>query len=118
MWKTVYKILPVFVKYVEAEGVAPFAGKTNAMIIRIAKDYENDIGLLEHEMQHVKQFYKFPFHGLFYKYGRGYRLRCEVEAYKVQLKHTPLSVNHFAKFLSERYDLGISVEEAKKLLLD
>jgi hypothetical protein len=44
-------------------------------------------------------------------------LKCELEAYSVQLRYSPNSANTFAKFISEKYDLDITQAEAKEALL-
>lgn len=70
-----------------------------------------------HELEHVKQWYKSLFlHGLFYKYNRAYRLKCEIEAYKVSIEHgRPL--NSAARGLQwVGYGFDLKFAEAKGLL--
>ena len=54
--------------------------------IIIKPKYKNDIGLLKHELKHEEQFKNNMFHSLRYKFNRSYRLECELEAYKEQIK--------------------------------
>jgi len=111
---TVYKILPAVIIYKKI--AKPFVGKAHAMVVFIDPNYIGDKGLLEHELVHVKQFYRFPFHGLLYKFNSWYRLKCEVEAYKKQLEFNPANSDIFAGYISERYGLKISRKEVLLLL--
>lgn len=52
-------------------------------------------------------------HGLMYKFYKGYRLWCEVQAYKEQaLYYSDDRRELFAGFIAEHYNLGISKEQA------
>lgn len=95
------------------------AGTTRGPFIFIRPEYKDDIGLLEHEKIHVKQWWKNPlFHGIMYLFSEKYRLNCEVEAYKEQLKHCPANRRTlFAKYLVKDYNLKITLDKAKKILL-
>jgi hypothetical protein len=92
-----------------------FAGKTNAFVIRILKSHKDDRGLLEHEKVHVKQFWRCPLHGLFYRFSEDYRLKSEVEAYRVQYKYGA-DLDTLADHLSSKYDLMLTFEKAKELI--
>ncbi len=95
-----------------------FAGCARGPVIFIRPKYKNDKGLLEHEKVHVRQFWRtLGFHGLIYKFSKSYRLKCELEAYSVQLRYSPHSADAFAKFIAEKYDLDIAQAEAKEALL-
>lgn len=48
--------------------------------------YKDDIGLLKHEQKHAHQYKKELFHSIKYKLSKKYRLECELEAYKEQIK--------------------------------
>ena len=94
-----------------------FAGMTYLVLIFIKPEYKNDFGLLHHEMTHVKQFYKNPLHSFLYKFSKKYRLKSEVEAYKEQLNYYDVDRSQlFAQFISEKYNLDITVEQAQQLL--
>lgn len=109
-------ILPYFIRYKEIE--KPTVGKAWLIFITISPSHKNDKGLLAHEIEHVKQFYRLPLiHGLLYRFNKKYRLYAEVGAYKVQLKYSN-TPDLFAKFISERYDLNISKKEVLILLLE
>lgn len=92
------------------------AGLTLGPVILIRPAYKNDVGLLEHEKVHVKQWKRTL--GLFwilYAIPK-FRLKYEVDAYKVQLRYSPRDVDLFAKYLVENYSLNITFNEAKQML--
>ena len=95
------------------------AGATIGPFIFIRPHKKNDEGLYQHELTHVKQGFKglFVFHSLLYLLVPKYRLACEVEAYKVQLKYYKDDrTSLFAKFIAEKYKLKVSREEVEKML--
>ncbi len=74
---------------------------------------------MAHEIDgHVHQFWTggMIIHALRIKYSREYRKRCEVEAYKLQLKYRTDCLDWFAERLATAYDLGIRKDEALTLL--
>lgn len=95
---------------------ARFAGYSVGPVILIRPSHHWDRGLLEHERVHVAQFWRtLGLSGIGYWLSRRYRLRCEVEAYREQLRWCPspvLASRLFARFLSEKYGLQISVDQA------
>lgn len=98
-----------------------FAATTRGPFIFIRPEYKDDKGLLEHEQTHVRQFLS-DYIWLFvyrYKFSRYYRKEYEAEAYANQAKcYTDDRVPRFAKFLSEKYDLGITPEIAERCIRD
>ena len=133
------------IKYVK-ELPNGFGGTAQGPLIKILPKYKYDIGLLEHEKVHVRQWYAWlalglligtlltllvspslwplfglaPFlHSLLYKFVRPYRRWCEVQAYRKQLATGGYYSNDFAvAALVEKYDLNLSADKAKALLLD
>lgn len=123
-----------------------FGGIAQGPFIKILSKYEGDIGLLDHEKTHVRQWHAalaiwlllcallslvvlpslWPVCGLaplvhpvLYKLVRPYRQWCEVKAYRNQLATGGYSTDEFAVIaLVEKYDLRLSADEAKALLLD
>ena len=119
-------------------------GRANGPIIRIRPEYRNDKGIHAHEELHVKQWYfwvavgicaawlaftmgsiYWPYallagcvvHPLLYALLEDYKLWCEVQCYREQMKHYSDDRSlHFAKFLATHYDFDITVEQALKLL--
>ena len=94
------------------------AGCAVGPFVFIRQGYENDKGLLEHELCHVKQWWDNPIHSLQYLMSKKYRLNCEIEAYKVQNQCYPDDRRWlFAGFIADHYGLNVSQEEAFKLLM-
>ena len=121
-WRAIYKIIPVPVFYVDPfkDG---FAGKSNGFFVRIDKNYKDDKGLLEHELQHCRQFYRtLMLHGLFYNFSKKYRYKAEIECYKIQIacydesRHDYL-IDKFSNFLATKYNLNLDVEKVKQDLM-
>jgi hypothetical protein len=134
-------MIPHIIKYTDnlPEGIG---GQANGPLIRIRPKYKGDRGLIEHELEHVKQWWvatllsavliaaglyhfneplygaigSIGVHGLLYKLIPAYRLWCEVQAHKVQAEYSPQSVGFFAKRIATMYGLKITAEKAEKLL--
>lgn len=108
--KRIYGIIPVPVYYVEDLG--KFAGRSYGFFISIVEKYKDDRGLLEHELQHCRQFYRtFTLHGFLYRFISKYRYAMEIECYRIQLtfaKDYESALNHFANFLATRYKLYLN----------
>lgn len=94
------------------------AGCAWSFLIFIRPDHSSDQGLLQHELTHVKQFYRQPLvHGIKYAFDPSYRLDCEVEAYREQMRYYPTDLSElFALYLSRDYGLDIDVVGARELL--
>jgi hypothetical protein len=108
----VYGVLPAIIWYTNniSEG---FGGYANGPLVRLLKKYEEiDEGILQHELVHVKQWYRTLFtHGIWYILFEKYRLQSEVEAYKKQASYydydalpwmtniiyTKYSINNYSK---------------------
>jgi hypothetical protein len=94
-----------------------FGGFTVFPFIFIRKKYRGDVGLLAHEREHIRQWLRYPVLWWFmYVLSKKWRLRWEVEAYKVQMGFSPNDIGAFARFLSTKYGLDITEAEAMKLL--
>lgn len=95
------------------------AAATRGPVVFIRPEYKDDIGLREHEMTHVKQWFaSLGLHSFLYLFCAKYKLWAEVQAYKVQLKYSPGREALFAGFIANRYGLDISQEEALRLLYE
>lgn len=112
--RMIYGVIPVPVFYVKSLGWA--AGRSNGFFVRIVEKYKDDKGLLEHELQHCRQFYRtFGLHGFLYKFSKKYRYNMEIECYRIQLKfcaNRKATARKFAEFLTTRYDLDVSKARA------
>lgn len=123
-----------------------FGGTAQGPLIKLLSKYQDDVGLIEHEKTHVRQWYAVlvvglllgtllilfvstslwplcglaPFlHQLLYKFVRPYRRWCEVQAYRKQIETGGYANNDFAvNTLANKYDLGLSVDDARALLID
>ena len=95
-----------------------FAARTYGFIIVIKDTHKDDRGLLEHEKEHVRQFWKNPlFFGLKYLLSKSFRLQMEVEAYKVQMKYSrPGSESTFANYIISKYNLGLGVKDTDRVI--
>ena len=99
-----------------------FAACAKFFVIRIRPQYKDDArlpGLMAHELEHVKQAWKGALlgHQLYYTFNKKYRMKCEVAAYKEQMKHYYYDVAPiFAKFLATKYNLRITEFEAEQAL--
>ena len=123
-----------------------FGGTAQGPLIKLLPKYQNDVGLIEHEKTHVRQWYAvlaiglllctlltllvspslWPLYGLapslhplLYKLVRSYRRGCEVQAYRKQIAIGGYASNEFAvTALVEKYDLRLGADEARALLTD
>jgi len=114
--KYVYGFIPVPVLIVKDLGWA--AGRAYGFFIRIKEDYKDDVGLLEHELQHIRQFYRtLGLHNLMYKFSDRYRYNSELECYRIQLKYATYyeqTLSRFVKLLMTRYNLKLNETSVEK----
>lgn len=83
----VYKFLPALLFYTD-NIKEKFGGMTYGPVVKIRNKYKDDRGLLEHELNHVKQWYRtLGTHGIWYRLSEKYRLKCEIESYKIQASY-------------------------------
>lgn len=69
-----------------------FKGATRLFVIWIKKSERDNTKLLNHELVHVKQFWRtLGLHGLLYRFSTTYQMNAECEAYATQYK--PISDN-------------------------
>lgn len=96
--------------------------------IFIRPTYRGDEGLLAHELAHVRQAWRrllVP-HSLLYLFSDDYRLTCEVEAYREQLRVNRLAnfkggkdyAAMYAGFIANDYKLTIPEHAALEMLRD
>ncbi|MEJ3591403.1 MULTISPECIES: hypothetical protein [Pseudomonas] len=121
-----------------------FGGTAQGPLIKLLPKYQHDVGLIEHEKTHVRQWYAVlalglllctlltllvspslwllyglapSLHPLLYKFVRAYRRWCEVQAYREQIALGGYISNEFAvTALVEKYDLRLGADEARALL--
>jgi hypothetical protein len=90
------------------------AGAAIGPVILIRPHKRGDEGLYRHELTHVRQSLAglLVVHAILYLLVPRYRLWCEVQAYREQLKHSPGREALFGRFIAERYRLKITPSEA------
>lgn len=116
-------------------------GCANGPVVRLLTKYENDKGILQHELEHVKQYWSlnlkftivllalatffnlnpyyavigFAAHGLLYGFIKPYRYWAELKAYAVQLQYSEdkeKDLQLFGGFIADSYKLNVSKEKA------
>lgn len=89
-------------------------------LILIRPERANDRALIAHEQRHVQQMREIGTLRFWWNYltNPAFRLRVEVEAYRVQLDFAPSGLDRMAELLSTRYFLDITKPQARALLLD
>lgn len=97
-----------------------FAAYTMGFVILLRPEYKTDLGLIEHEKVHVRQFWNsLGTFGILYKLSKRMRLKYELEAYKKQLEYAAnreYTLDRLATHLSTLYNLNITKEQAISLL--
>jgi len=95
-----------------------YAAYTRGPLIFIRPEFKKDVGLLEHEKVHRRQWFRtLGLHPLLYRLSKKYRLKSEVEAYREQMKHYPDDKSTlFSHYLSTNYDLDLTEQDALELL--
>ena len=122
-----------------------FGGVSYGPYIKIRPKYKDDGGIHAHEQTHAKQWWSWflvgavaayllwplgnvywyyallagvGMHFALYKFVHAYRLWCEVKAYRVQAQYYADDRRLlFAKFISTKYRLNISLEQAYAALI-
>jgi hypothetical protein len=90
-----------------------FSGYTVGPVVLIRPSKRHDVGLLQHELVHVRQFWRsWGLFGIAYWLSRTRRLAYEVEAYREQLHYSPDQAHRFAWYLAHDYDLDITEPQA------
>lgn len=97
---------------------AGMAAKAVGPIIFIRPSKKGNVGLLEHEKVHVRQFWRtLGLFGIPYYFSAKARIRYEVEAYREQLKYAPGKEAAFANSLATKYNAKITPAEALAMLV-
>jgi hypothetical protein len=98
---------------------ARFGATTYGPFVFVRPKYKGtDEGLLQHELTHVKQFWRNPLFGLWYFFSKNARYKYELEAYRVQLKYyTDNRAGTFAWYLVNNYKLHVPKDQVLQDLL-
>ena len=112
--KFVFYVLPVLVIYVNS--MKKFAGFSYGPVVKIRKSHKDDVGLLQHELTHSKQWYRtLGLWWLLYRFAK----RCyryELEAYAVQLKYADdyeAKLQKFVDLIVDMYGLKVTRENVE-----
>jgi len=108
------------------KGLGSYDSRAFCCWIFIHPDHCEERSLIEHELVHVRQFYRtLGIHIILYEISSNYRLRSEVEAYRAQLAinlNNPdiydidCCMDSYAYALSTNYRLNITYNEALWLI--
>lgn len=87
-------------------------GQANGPVVRIRPAYRDDEGLLQHELIHVRQWWRtLGLHSLLYLCSKKYRLKAEVEAYREQIKWMRLRSDRPSSYYKDLYATWLSLPE-------
>jgi hypothetical protein len=96
-------------------------GKAIGPVAIIGKSYSSDLGLLAHEMTHVKEWWTHGLliHNILYGISRHYRLHSECKAYYEQWKYEPteLKKQDYIDRIWLFYNLNYSSNYVEKVFL-
>jgi len=120
MIKFVYKILPAFIIRNNTFVPKHFTGIALWMFVLIRRDIKLNEGMLQHELVHVRQQYRWPFiYGLLYYLSQTWRVKFEVEAYKKTIEYNKRTPRSIAKNIVKSYKITkFSEEQIYKLLTE
>lgn len=87
-------------------------------LILINPKFKDDPALLAHEMTHAEQMRRLGWLRFWWRYATSpdFRQAVEVEAYRVQLRLQPGSLDVFAGYLADKYRLSLTLDQARALL--
>lgn len=110
--KFVYGVIPVLLIHAPLLVPERFAAMNYALFVAFKNSYSlEDIPLVQHELQHTKQFFRLPvLHPLLYALSKQYRYKSELEAYALQIRSYPIYQQPrlcavFANSLYKNYNL-------------
>ena len=113
----VYKMCPAFVIYTD-NFLAPGQTATiRGMIVIIHPDVRGCKNVLEHELMHVRQGYRYGFqHWILMLWSDNMLTHMEAEAYALHIPNEE-SIPIYAKMLKEEYSFSASIEELEEYIL-
>ena len=96
-----------------------WSGIVRGPFIFIRPEFKGNVAFLEHEKQHVRQWWRglLALHTIRYKLSKSYRYQCELEGYAVQYKINGYGLDKYAWYLANTYGLDVTQEQAKVDLL-
>ncbi|RLI62012.1 MAG: hypothetical protein DRO67_07515 [Candidatus Asgardarchaeum californiense] len=113
----VYKICPAFVIYTDNFLTPGQITTIRGMIVIIHPDIRSYKNVLEHELMHVKQAYRYCFqHWIPMLWSDSMLAHMEAEAYALHIANKE-SIPIYAKMLKEEYNFSASIEELEEYIL-
>lgn len=115
-WSRLFNWLPVPVLYSRRLVGQGFAGRSFGVAIAIHPDYRDDTGLLAHELEHCRQFYRsLGVSAVLYALSKRQRYRQELACYRIQLAHQPRLQRRYyaglyAQFIVDKYRLRVDYD--------
>jgi len=115
----IYKMLPAifFKKNIEGKNFN-YRATTKTLFVIVASPLWENEGIIQHELTHVKQFYRtFGLHIFLTIFSKSYQKKIEIEAYKKQMKYSPEHLYCcYVPNLMNYYKFKMTKEEAIKAL--
>jgi hypothetical protein len=100
----------------------PFLFGIGKCEIIIRPERKDDIGLLNHELKHEEQYKNKWNHFFKYNFSKKYRFKCELQAYKEQIKEykyiSIIQCNWIIKALQNDYKLKFERQYIKEKVKD
>ena len=110
-WRFVFKVVPVPILWTDRFMESWMGACSRGSFVCVRPKYRGkDEGIVQHELEHVRQFYRaltFP-HTILYRFSPRYRLVCEIDAYVRQMEHYPdkrAAVKWMVDAIHSRYGL-------------
>jgi len=112
----VYKILPAFIIYTDDTQDGKLS-EARGIITFIHHDVRDDKQILDHELMHVKQAYRYGFqHWIPALFSDSVIAYMEAEAYSLQIKNKE-NIPVWAEMIKEEYGKSVRIEKIEEYLL-
>lgn len=112
----VYKIFPAFIIYTDDIRDGSLS-EARGIITFIHHDVRDDKQILDHELMHVKQSYRYGFQQwIATLFSDSAVVYMEAEAYSLQIKNKE-NIPIWAEMIKEEYNTSISIEKIEEYLL-
>jgi len=112
--RLIWKFIPVPIFITNWLIPSKFAGYHIATLALVRPSHEDDEGLIQHELTHVKQNIRtLGISGVRQYFDKNHKLDRECEAYAIQLQYVPqpqqdVMKKRFVNYIYSKYDLGMS----------
>ncbi len=113
--KWIYKFIPVLIIF--SDKLLPESASAYSYVVVVVirpRERDNEL-ILAHELIHCRQFFRtLGLHAPLYYFSKKYRLKAELEAYRVQVAakgYSDTIIAWVVRMLRENYDLSMSGKE-------